>query len=92
MNTCAKHILSLRPSPLGMNMGWYLGEFPLPPVIPILAFLFHFFEKMDTCRGVHWGFGYLEGEGFYDPAHPWREVSLLEPQRPWGTFPRLVAG
>jgi hypothetical protein len=45
----------LRPSQQGMNMGLYLGELPPPPVIPALFFLFHFFEKMDTCRDVHWG-------------------------------------
>jgi hypothetical protein len=55
MDTCAKNLIFLRPSQLGRNMGWYLGELPQPPVIPALFFLFHFFEQMDTGRDVHWG-------------------------------------
>jgi hypothetical protein len=72
MDTCAKNLLFLRPSQQGMNMGWYLGELHRPPVIPALFFLFHFFEQMDTGRGVHWGDDFLEGEGCCDHAHPGR--------------------
>jgi hypothetical protein len=53
MDTCTKNLLSLGPSQLGKNMGWYLGELPPPPVIPAQFFLFHFFEKMDISRDVH---------------------------------------
>jgi hypothetical protein len=51
-------------------MGWYLGEFPSPPVILIPSFLFNFFEKMDTSRDVHWGVDCLEEEGCYDTCSP----------------------
>jgi hypothetical protein len=63
-------------------MGWYWAELPLPPVIPILSLLFNFSEKMDTCRDIHWGVDYPQGERCYDHAHPWREVSMLEPKIP----------
>jgi hypothetical protein len=47
---------------------------------------------MDTCRDVHFGVDYLEGEGCYDHAHPWKEVNPLELKRTWGTCPKLDAG
>jgi hypothetical protein len=46
---------------------------------------------MDTCRDAHWGVNFSEGEGCYDHAHTWKEVSCWEPKIPWGTSPRLVA-
>jgi hypothetical protein len=75
MDTCTKNILYLGPLQQGRSMGWYFGELPRLPIIPALFFLFHFFDKMGTGRGIHWGVDCLEGEGCCDHAHPGRGVS-----------------
>jgi hypothetical protein len=69
-------------------MGWYLDKLNWPPTILVLFFLFHFFNQMDTGRGVHWGIGFLEGEECCDHAHPWRGVSMWVSQRTCGACPR----
>jgi hypothetical protein len=68
--TYAKYLLSLRPSPLVKNMGWYCGKLAPPLMIQVPSFIFHFSKKMDIFRDVHWGLDCPQGEGCYDHAHP----------------------